>query len=129
MVVHRLELSNLEREELQFLVMTKGIDNLVRPACLVGITAGVGLAGYAAYKALKAYFAWGTDVVDDLTGVVTLHAAVKDISDMEGKSKEEVAQEYTNEEIRAKGDALASAKADAANSPMGRLGRFLNNLV
>ena len=127
-VIHRLELSNLEREELQQYVMTKSIDNLVRPACLVGITAGVGLAAYATYKALKEYFGWATDAVDDLTGLVSLHASVKNAADLEGLTKEEAAEKYTQDELRAMSQEGAGAKAKYAKSPAGRFGRFINNL-
>lgn len=113
---------------MQQYVMTKSIDNLVRPACLVGITAGIGIAGYAVYKGLKEYFSWSTDAVDDLTGIVSMHAAVKDIADLEGKTKEEVAEEYSQEELKQKGDQLRAAKNKHAKSPAGRLGLFLNDL-
>tara|TARA_R100000963_G_C4642763_1_gene106444 strand:- start:766 stop:1179 length:414 start_codon:yes stop_codon:yes gene_type:complete len=125
---HEIALTRNLQETVDTLAMTKSFDNMVRPVAIGAGVAGLGLLSYAAYKGLKAYFNWGTDAIDDLTAAVTVHAAMKEVAKYEGKTKEEVAEEFTAAEIKATADQLRSSKSKFANSPAGRFGRFVNNL-
>ena len=62
-VVHRIELQEKEREMLEAWVGGSVIKNALIPTALVG---GVGAATYIGYKAAKAAYDWGQDIVDDV---------------------------------------------------------------
>lgn len=125
---HEITMARNLQETVDTVAMTKAFDNMVRPIAIGAGVAGLGLLSYAVYKGLKTYLNWGTDAVDDLTGIVSLHAAAKTVADFEGKTKEQVAEEYTQEELKVAGDQLRDAKGKHAKSPAGRLGLFLNDL-
>ena len=125
---HEITMARNLQETVDTVAMTKAFDNMVRPIAIGAGVAGLGLLSYAVYKGLKTYLNWGTDAVDDLTGIVSLHAAAKTVADFEGKTKEQVAEEYTQEELKVGGDQLRDAKGKHAKSPAGRLGLFLNDL-
>jgi len=62
-IVHRIEFNNKEREMLETVVVGQTVKNVVVPAAGV---AAVGSAAYLSYKALKAAFDWGEDIIDDI---------------------------------------------------------------
>lgn len=63
-IVHRIELQEKEREQLEALVAGQTVKNVVVPVAIVG---GVGAAGYLGYKSLKEAFDWGEDQIDKWT--------------------------------------------------------------
>jgi hypothetical protein len=66
-VLHRISFSKKEREMLDTLVMGQTAKNLVIP---VAVTVGVGAASYIAYKAAKAAYGWGEDIVEGVQEVL-----------------------------------------------------------
>ena len=66
-IVHRIELQEKERDMLDTLVIGQTAKNLVIP---VAVTAGVGAVSYIAYKAAKAAYGWGEDIVDGVQDVL-----------------------------------------------------------
>ena len=75
-IVHRIELQEKEREMLEAVVVGQTVKNVVLPAAGV---AAVGSAAYLSYKALKAAFDWGEDLIDDIKGVEDTFQAREDI--------------------------------------------------
>ncbi len=65
-VRHELVLGRSERDMLESVAVTKSIDNLVRPAAIVGGVTIAGFAVYIGYKGLKQWLNWGSDVFDRL---------------------------------------------------------------
>jgi hypothetical protein len=125
---HEIVLGKVEREMAESLSMSKTVDNLVRPVALVGAVGVLGLTSYAIYKGAKAYFEWGADVIDDVTGIVSLNNAAKIVSETENLTKEEAAEKYTRDELNAKANEISSSKAKAAKSPALRFGGWVNGL-
>ena len=76
-IVHRIEFNNKEREMLESLVVGQTIKNVALPTAAVAV---VGSASYLSYKALKAAFEWGEDIVDDIKGVEDTFQAREDIA-------------------------------------------------
>ena len=66
-ITHRIELQSKEREALEALVIGQTAKNLVIP---VAVVAGVGTASYIGYKAAKAAYGWGEDIVDGVQDVL-----------------------------------------------------------
>jgi hypothetical protein len=71
-VVHRIELQEKEREMLEAYVGGTVVKNAVVP---LSIAAGVGTAGYLAYKSLKAAYGWTEDIVEDIKRTPFVRAA------------------------------------------------------
>jgi len=113
---------------IESIAITKTIDNLVKPIVGVGIVAGVGVISYSIYKGTKEFFNWGTDAIDDLTGYFTLRDAEAEVAKYEGLSKEEVSKKYSKEELEESAKQIRNSKSKSANSPAGKLGRFMRNL-
>ena len=67
-IVHRIELQEKEREALDALIVGQTVKNVVMPTAVV---VGVGSAAYISYKALKATYEWGQDMVDDIQDLVS----------------------------------------------------------
>jgi len=76
-IVHRIELQEKERDMLEAVVVGQTVKNVVLPAAGV---AAVGSAAYLSYKALKAAFEWGEDIIDDIKGVEDTFQAREDIA-------------------------------------------------
>jgi hypothetical protein len=71
-IVHRIELQEKEREMLEAYVGGTVVKNAVVP---LSIAAGVGTAGYLAYKSLKAAYGWTEDIVQDIKQTPLVKAA------------------------------------------------------
>jgi hypothetical protein len=65
-VVHRIELQEKERLALEAIVAGQTVKNVVVP---VAVTGAVVSATYLSYKALKASFTWGEDIVDKVNEI------------------------------------------------------------
>ncbi len=76
MIVHRIELQEKEREMLETVVVGQTIKNVALPTAAVAI---VGSASYLSYKALKAAFDWGEDLIDDIKQTEQTFQAREDI--------------------------------------------------
>lgn len=63
---HELVLGRSEKEMFESVAITKSVDNLVRPAAIVGGVTVAGFAVYIGYKGLKKWLNWGDDVFDRL---------------------------------------------------------------
>lgn len=61
-IVHRIELQEKERQALESWAGGQAVKNIVVPTALVG---GVAAAAYISYKATKAAYDWGTDMIDE----------------------------------------------------------------
>ena len=66
-VVHRIELQGKERDLLEAYVGGTVVKNAVVPVAIGG---GVAAATYISYKALKAAYGWGEDIVEDIKEAV-----------------------------------------------------------
>jgi hypothetical protein len=72
-ITHRIELQSKEREALEALVIGQTAKNLVIP---VAVVAGVGTASYIGYKAAKAAFGWGEDIVEGVQDILNTDVGV-----------------------------------------------------
>lgn len=89
-VLHRISFSEKERDMIETLVIGQTTKNLLIP---VAVVAGVGTASYIGYKAAKAAFGWGEDIVEgvqDLLNTEVGEANVPIIEAIVGK------KEYTD---------------------------------
>jgi hypothetical protein len=66
-IVHRIELQEKERDMLETMATAQAVKNIAMPAAVIG---GVGAAAYLGYKAGKAFFDWGGDIIDDMKDLV-----------------------------------------------------------
>ena len=72
-ITHRIELQSKEREALETLVIGQTAKNLVIP---LAIATGVGTASYIGYKAAKAAFGWGEDIVEGVQDLLNTDVGV-----------------------------------------------------
>jgi len=61
-IVHRIELQEKEREQLEAIVAGQTVKNVVVPVAIAG---GVGAAGYLGYKTLKEMYGWTEDIIQE----------------------------------------------------------------
>jgi len=72
-VLHRISFSKKERDMIETLVIGQTAKNLVTP---VAIAVGVGTASYIGYKAAKAAFGWGEDIVEGVQDLLNTDVGI-----------------------------------------------------
>ena len=85
-IVHRIELQEKEREMIEATLLGARIEGAAKTAVIGVAAAGVGLAGYSAYWALKKMYNWGVEAaqtfeqetVGTLTGEQSVTGGITD---------------------------------------------------